>query len=63
MLGCWFGEDCGCTGAGTGLAVTRCQSHFINLSYRIAIELLIQDETITPIDVGDHDEVCGGGGF
>jgi mRNA-degrading endonuclease YafQ of YafQ-DinJ toxin-antitoxin module len=29
----------------------------INLSYRITIELLIQDRTITPINVGDHDEV------
>lgn len=34
----------------------------INLSYRITIELLIQDKTITPINVGDHDEVDGGGG-
>lgn len=29
----------------------------INLSYRITIELLIQDQTITPVNVGDHDEV------
>ena len=29
----------------------------INLSYRITIELLIQDQAITPINVGDHDEV------
>ncbi len=29
----------------------------INLSYRITLELLIQDQTIRPINVGDHDEV------
>jgi mRNA-degrading endonuclease YafQ of YafQ-DinJ toxin-antitoxin module len=27
----------------------------INLSYRITLELLIQDQQITPINVGDHD--------
>ena len=27
----------------------------INLSYRITLELLIQDEEIIPINVGDHD--------
>lgn len=31
----------------------------INLSYRITIELLIQDEQIIPINVGDHDAVYG----
>jgi mRNA-degrading endonuclease YafQ of YafQ-DinJ toxin-antitoxin module len=30
----------------------------INLSYRITLELLIRDETIVPINVGDHDAVC-----
>lgn len=29
----------------------------INLSYRITIELLIQERTITPVNVGDHDDV------
>jgi len=29
----------------------------INLSYRITLELLIQDEQIIPINVGDHDTV------
>jgi mRNA-degrading endonuclease YafQ of YafQ-DinJ toxin-antitoxin module len=29
----------------------------INLSYRITLELLIRDETIVPINVGDHDAV------
>ena len=29
----------------------------INLSYRITLELVIQGQTIRPINVGDHDEV------
>jgi len=29
----------------------------INLSYRITLELLIQDHQIVPINVGDHDAV------
>lgn len=29
----------------------------INLSYRITLEMLIQDEEIFPINVGDHDVV------
>jgi mRNA-degrading endonuclease YafQ of YafQ-DinJ toxin-antitoxin module len=29
----------------------------INLSYRITLELLIQDEQIIPVHVGDHDAV------
>jgi mRNA-degrading endonuclease YafQ of YafQ-DinJ toxin-antitoxin module len=29
----------------------------INLSYRITLELLIEDERITPVNVGDHDAV------
>ena len=29
----------------------------INLSYRITLELLIQDGEIIPINVGDHDAV------
>lgn len=29
----------------------------INLSYRITLELLIQDQHIIPLNVGDHDAV------
>lgn len=29
----------------------------INLSYRITLELLIQDSQIVPVNVGDHDTV------
>ncbi len=29
----------------------------INLSYRITLELVIQGQTVRPINVGDHDEV------
>lgn len=29
----------------------------INLSYRITLELLIHEQQIVPIDVGDHDAV------
>ena len=29
----------------------------INLSYRITLELLIQNERIVPVNVGDHDAV------
>ena len=29
----------------------------INISYRITLELLIQDEQIIPVNVGDHDNV------
>ncbi len=29
----------------------------INLSYRITLELLIKDEQIIPVTVGDHDAV------
>lgn len=29
----------------------------INLSYRIALELLIEDKQIIPINIGDHDAV------
>jgi len=31
----------------------------INISYRITLELVIQDQDIIPIDVGGHDEVYG----
>ena len=29
----------------------------INLSYRITLELLVQDQHIIPLNVGDHDTV------
>jgi len=29
----------------------------VNLSYRITLEILIQDEAIIPVNVGDHDAV------
>ncbi|NVZ11175.1 plasmid stabilization protein [Allochromatium humboldtianum] len=29
----------------------------INLSYRITLELLIEDDRIVPVNVGDHDAV------
>ena len=29
----------------------------INLSYRITLELLLQDQRIIPVNVGDHDAV------
>lgn len=29
----------------------------INLSYRITLELLIRDQTVIPINVGDRDDV------
>ncbi len=29
----------------------------INISYRITLELIIQDRQIMPVDVGSHDEV------
>ncbi|MDO9011654.1 MAG: plasmid stabilization protein [Gallionella sp.] len=29
----------------------------INVSYRITLELLIQDERIIPVNVGDHDTI------
>lgn len=31
----------------------------INLSYRMTLELLMQDQQIIPVNVGDHDEVYG----
>ena len=29
----------------------------VNLSYRITLELMIQDQQIIPVNVGDHDAV------
>ena len=37
--------------------LTGVYSVSINLSYRITLELLIQDGQIIPVNVGDHDAV------
>jgi len=37
--------------------LTGLHSVSINLSYRITLELLIQDQQIIPVNVGDHDAV------
>jgi mRNA-degrading endonuclease YafQ of YafQ-DinJ toxin-antitoxin module len=37
--------------------LTGLHSVSINLSYRITLELLIRDQQITPVNVGDHDAV------
>lgn len=37
--------------------LTGLHSVSINLPYRITLELLIQDQQIIPINVGDHDAV------
>ncbi len=29
----------------------------INLSYRITLELLIRDQTVIPVNVGDHEDL------
>ena len=30
----------------------------INISYRITLELLIREDTIVPVNIGSHDQVC-----
>jgi toxin HigB-1 len=37
--------------------LTDLHSVSINLSYRITLEFLIENQEITPVDVGDHDTV------
>lgn len=37
--------------------LTDLHSVSINLSYRITLELLIQDQQIIPVNAGDHDAV------
>ena len=37
--------------------LTGLHSVSINISYRITLELLIQDEQIIPVNVGSHDSV------
>ena len=39
--------------------LTGVHSVSINLSYRIKLELIIHDQEIIPVDVGDHAAVCG----
>ena len=31
----------------------------INLSYRISLEFMVQEDTIVPVSIGTHDEVYG----
>jgi len=37
--------------------LTGMHSVSINISYRITLEFIIADNSIIPIDVGDHDQV------
>lgn len=37
--------------------LAKLHSVSINLSYRITLELLVQDKEIIPVNVGDHDTV------
>ncbi|OQW69235.1 MAG: plasmid stabilization protein [Proteobacteria bacterium ST_bin12] len=37
--------------------LTGLHSVSINISYRITLELLIKDDQIIPVNVGDHDSV------
>jgi len=37
--------------------LTGLHSVSINISYRITLEFIIVENTIVPIDVGDHDQV------
>jgi mRNA-degrading endonuclease YafQ of YafQ-DinJ toxin-antitoxin module len=37
--------------------LTGLHSVSINISYRITLEFIITDNSIIPIDVGDHDQV------
>ena len=37
--------------------LTGLHSVSINLSFRLNLELLTQDQQITPVNVGDHDAV------
>ena len=37
--------------------LTGLHSVSINISYRITLELMIQDEQVIPVNVGDHDNV------
>jgi len=37
--------------------LAKLHSVSINLSYRITLELLVQDKEIIPVNVGDHDAV------
>jgi len=42
-----------------GGSLSDLHSVSINISYRIALELVIQGHEIIPVDVGSHDEVYG----
>jgi hypothetical protein len=41
----------------TNVRLAGLHSVSINLSYRITLELLIKDQQIIPINVGDHEAV------
>ncbi|MBN1958554.1 MAG: plasmid stabilization protein [Desulfuromonadales bacterium] len=38
-------------------ALSDLHSVSINISYRITLEFIIQDETLIPVDVGSHQDV------
>ena len=37
--------------------LTELHSASINISYRVTLELVLQDRQIIPVDIGSHDEV------
>jgi len=37
--------------------LTELHSVSINISYRVTLELVLQDRQIIPVDIGSHDEV------
>jgi mRNA-degrading endonuclease RelE of RelBE toxin-antitoxin system len=42
------------------LRLHKCSKFYtvsINMSYRISLDFILQDDTIIPIDVGDHDHI------
>ena len=38
-------------------SLTELHSVSINISYRVTLELVLQDRQIIPVDIGSHDEV------
>jgi mRNA-degrading endonuclease YafQ of YafQ-DinJ toxin-antitoxin module len=40
-------------------SLSKLSSVSINISYRISLELLVQDDCVILVDVGSHDEVYG----
>ncbi len=42
------------------LRLHKCSKSFtvsINMSYRISLDFILQDDTIIPIDIGDHNHI------